>query len=114
MSALAPLAAALLLCACSGQQVRVQDPAGRPIEGARVVGVTASLDTAPVFTDADGEVRVPWTPEDLWWVKAWGDGYCPSPELDVRGKPRPFTVVLQPRSSGACPNLERPGLDGSR
>ena len=65
------LAATLLAFACSGVRVVVQDPEGRPIAGAAVVRWTPSVggpDGAPVaVTDARGEARVPWFPQEPWW-----------------------------------------------
>lgn len=87
---------ALLFCSCAGTRVTVRDPTGRPVAGAKVRGLAASITTA-VVTDARGEARLPWTIQDVGWVHVRDDGYCPTVPVDVRGKPRAITVVLHPR-----------------
>jgi hypothetical protein len=97
-------AAMLVLCGCAGVRVVVEDPAGRPVAGATVEGVTPSYGVPAVRTDARGEARVPATIQDLEWVRVRGDGYCPSfPDVVVRGQPQPVHVVLHPLGEAACP-----------
>ena len=94
-------ATALLLSACAGTRVLVRDSDGKPVSGANVFGDSPSITIGPVLTDARGEARVPWSVQELWWVRAEADGYCPTSwNLDVRGRPHPVTIVLRPRAPG--------------
>lgn len=120
-SRLAACAAALLLCACSGVRVIVQDPEGRPVAGANVTRWTPSIGGPggpPVaVTGARGDAYVPWTAQRPWFVQASREGYCPEEyQVEVTGKPQPVVVVLRPRQPGAqepCWSWDVPaGVDG--
>jgi hypothetical protein len=69
---------ALAGCGPSLQQrlVMVTDPAGAPVPGAEVRGISDSLTTGPALTDAGGFAPAPATgPQTLRWIAVSAPGF---------------------------------------
>ncbi len=90
------LFAATLLIGLPGcaRVVHVVDPAGAPIEGAEVVGVSLSTNTAPVLTDAKGRGRLPDNAQGVKWIAVTKPGYV-GVQSDAP-KRWPATITLTP------------------
>ena len=84
--------------------VRVVDPDSRPLEGARVYAISASLDSAPHTTDRFGEAPLPYNIQGSQWIRVNKEGYT-EVRIDVP-KRWPAVVVLHPVESIRT-NLDR-------
>lgn len=86
----------LLLCGCMGRpDIIVTDPAGRPIAGAVVTGISLSLDGQTASTDAKGHAAVPWALQETQWISVHKDGYLGSEPI-ASDTPRPIRITLRP------------------
>lgn len=82
---------------CAGaQKVVVTDPAGVPIADAAVEAVSASMNSSPVTTDAQGEAEMPSIVQETEWVKISKPGYA-TEQIPVPQK-WPAKVVLRRNS----------------
>ena len=78
------------------ERVQVVDPAGRPVEGARVAPVTLSMNGAAEMTDARGEATVLLKIglQDTKWVNVSKQGFEPQ-QVNVPAQ-WPLKVVMRP------------------
>lgn len=81
-------------CMADPVGVIVTDPAGRPVEGATVRGVSPSFDGSSSTTDRDGEARIPWALNSTAWIVVSKDGFERTPQIPV-DQPRPIRVILR-------------------
>ncbi len=86
---------ALTAVGCTGR-VQVVDPAGKPVQGAQVTPVTASMNGNPKTTDTNGEASVPLSMggQETKWVNVSKPG-SQSQQVSVPAK-WPLKVVLSP------------------
>lgn len=89
------MAAALSLTSCAllPPHVVVVDPAGKPVAGAQVEPISASINYQPVLTDSKGRVRFGPAMLKREWFNVAKDGYAPHTFVNLTG-PEPVRVVL--------------------
>ena len=78
--------------------VVVTDPEGRPIEGAQVTGISPSYDGQTLYTDRDGESRVPWALNPTAWINVRKEGFETAWNISV-DQARPIRVLLRRKES---------------
>jgi hypothetical protein len=87
---------ALAAIGCVKGRVQVVEPGGRPIQGADVVAVSASMNGDVVTTDAKGEAEIPLSlgAQQTKWVNVSKPGF-ESRQVELPAK-WPLKVPLQP------------------
>jgi hypothetical protein len=87
--------AAALFGGCVTQRVRVVDSSNRPIAGAGIEPISASMNHGKLLTDEKGEALLPHAAQRIQWVSVTKAGFAPSGQVPV-GDERPVVVVLSP------------------
>lgn len=74
--------------------VVVVDEQGKPIPNATVEPVTPSFNYGPITTDENGQVNLPSSVQEIWWVNVSARGYETASHVDAR-RPKPITIALR-------------------
>jgi len=89
----------LLFAGCSGPDVIVTDPSGKPVDGAKVTGTSLSIGGQFTMTNAKGEAQIPRSAQETKWLAITKAGYTSVERIDT-GQPRPIVVKLAPAKNG--------------
>jgi hypothetical protein len=87
--------AAALFGGCVTQRVRVVDSSNRPIAGADVEPISASMNHGKLLTDQKGEALLPHVAQKIQWVSVTKEGFAPSGQVPV-GDESAVVVILSP------------------
>jgi len=76
LAELVSLIAITALIGCAElRTVRVVDPSGQPIAGAKVVAVSLSINSSPHVTDKNGETSLPDNIQEVKWMQVSMPGF---------------------------------------
>src|SRR5579883_2328640 len=89
---------ALFMVGCSSPDLLVLDANGNPLSGAEVVGASLSMSGKATISNKRGEVRIPWSLQEIKWVSVYKDGFVPVENISVDQK-RPIMIKMR-RTNG--------------
>jgi hypothetical protein len=84
----------LVLIGCGKPDVIVKDETGIPIQGAKVIGISLSIQGQSSETDKQGEAKIPKTTQESKWIVVQKEGFFDSEQFDV-SQPKPILITLK-------------------
>jgi hypothetical protein len=88
------LASLLTFAGCAGPDLVIQDPAGTPIEGAKILGASMSVGGQTTFSDRKGHAPIPSAIQPTRWISVSKPGFHEVGNIDV-DKPKPIVITLE-------------------
>jgi hypothetical protein len=87
-------AISLVLIGCGKPDVIVKDETGIPIQGAKVIGMSLSIQGQSSETDKQGEAKIPKAVQKTEWIVVQKEGFFDSEQINV-SQPKPILVILK-------------------
>ena len=88
------LGSLLTLASCAGPDLMIQDRAGAPIEGAKIVGASMSMGGLTTYSDRKGHAPIPNSIQPTRWISVSKPGFREVGNIDV-DKPKPIVITLE-------------------